>query len=126
MISGRRLIGSFNHGSMASAVPQAVGDQLACPGRQVIAMCGDGGSTMLLGDLSTTATYDRPIKLVVFDNHLLEVAHWEMLAEGVEHYETALNNPDFAKLAEAYDILGVAVERHDEVAGTFGTVTPTK
>jgi len=119
MTAGRRLIGSFNHGSMANAMPQAIGAQLAYPGRQVVAMCGDGGLTMLLGDLSTIATYDLPIKLVVFDNRLLDMVHWEMLAEGVEPYETDLVNPDFAKLAEAYGILGIGVERHDGVAAAL-------
>ena len=95
MSAGRRLIGSFNHGSMANAMPQAIGAQLAYPGRQVVAMCGDGGLTMLLGDLSTIATYELPVKLVVFDNGLLDMVHWEMLAEGVEPYETDLKNPDF-------------------------------
>ena len=116
MTAGRRLIGSFNHGSMANAMPQAIGAQLAYPGRQVVAMCGDGGLTMLLGDLSTITTYDLPIKLIVFDNGLLDMVHWEMLAEGFEPYETGLMNPDFAKLADSYGILGIGVERHDQVA----------
>src|SRR5271155_111909 len=115
MTAGRRLIGSFNHGSMANAMPQAIGVQLAYPGRQVVALCGDGGLTMLLGDLSTITTYDLPIKLIVFDNGLLDMVHWEMLAEGVEPYETDLKNPDFAKLAEAYGILGIGIDRHDDV-----------
>ena len=115
MIAGRRLIGSFNHGSMANAMPQAIGAQLAYPGRQVVAMCGDGGLTMLLGDLSTITTYDLPIKIIVFDNGLLDMVHWEMLSEGFEPYETDLKNPDFAKLADSYGILGIAVDRHDDV-----------
>jgi len=115
MTAGRRLIGSFNHGSMANAMPQAIGAQFAYPGRQVIALCGDGGLTMLLGDLSTVATYELPIKLIVFDNGLLDMVHWEMMAEGVEPYETDLQNPDFAKLADAYGILGIGVDRHDDV-----------
>jgi pyruvate dehydrogenase (quinone) len=115
MTAGRRLIGSFNHGSMANAMPQAIGAQLAYPGRQVVAMCGDGGLTMLLGDLSTITTYDLPIKIIVFDNSLLDMVHWEMLAEGFEPFETDLHNPDFAKLADAYGILGIGVDRHDDV-----------
>jgi pyruvate dehydrogenase (quinone) len=115
MSAGRRLIGSFNHGSMANAMPQAIGAQLAYPNRQVIAMCGDGGLTMLLGDLSTITTYDLPVKIVVFDNSLLDMVHWEMLAEGVEPFATDLHNPDFAKLADAYGMLGIGVDRHDEV-----------
>jgi pyruvate dehydrogenase (quinone) len=115
MTPGRRLIGSFNHGSMANAMPQAIGAQLAYPARQVVAMCGDGGLTMLLGDLSTITTYDLPIKIIVFDNSLLDMVHWEMLAEGFEPFETDLHNPDFAKLADAYGILGIGVDRHDDV-----------
>lgn len=115
MTVGRRLIGSFNHGSMANALPQAIGAQLAYPGRQVVAMCGDGGLTMLLGDLSTATTYDLPIKFVVFDNGLLDMVHWEMLAEGMEPFETDLKNPDFVKLAESYGMMAVGTERHDDV-----------
>jgi pyruvate dehydrogenase (quinone) len=115
MTAGRRMIGSFNHGSMANAMPQAIGAQLAYPERQVVAMCGDGGLTMLLGDLSTIATYELPIKIIVFDNGLLDMVHWEMLSEGFEPYETDLQNPDFAKLAGAYGFLGVDVDRHDDV-----------
>lgn len=115
MSKDRRLIGSFNHGSMANAMPQAIGAQLAYPDRQVIAMCGDGGFTMLLGDLSTITTYDLPVKLVIFDNGLLDMVHWEMLAEGYEPYETDLKNPDFARLAEAYGMFALGVDRHDDV-----------
>ncbi len=115
MTAGRRLIGSFNHGSMANAMPQAIGAQLAYPGRQVIAMCGDGGLTMLLGDLSTIITYDLPVKIIVFDNGLLDMVHWEMLSEGYEPFETDLTNPDFAKLADAYGMLGIGVDSHDDV-----------
>jgi pyruvate dehydrogenase (quinone) len=119
MTAGRRLIGSFNHGSMANAMPQAIGAQLAYPDRQVVAMGGDGGLTMLLGDLSTITTYDLPIKILLFDNGLLDMVHWEMLAEGFEPFETDLKNPDFAKLADAYGILGIAVDRHDDVPGVI-------
>ncbi len=115
MTAGRRLIGSLNHGSMANAMPQAIGAQLAYPDRQVIAMCGDGGLTMLLGDLSTIITYDLPVKIIVFDNGLLDMVHWEMLSEGYEPFETDLTNPDFAKLAEAYGMLGIGVDNHDDV-----------
>jgi pyruvate dehydrogenase (quinone) len=115
MTAGRRLIGSFNHGSMANALPQAIGAQLAHPDRQVVALCGDGGLTMLLGDLSTVVTYDLPVKLVVFDNGVLDMVHWEMLAEGYEPFETDLKNPNFAKLAEAYGMFALEVDQHDDV-----------
>jgi pyruvate dehydrogenase (quinone) len=124
MSPGRRLIGSFNHGSMANAMPQAIGAQLAYPGRQVVAMCGDGGLTMLLGDLSTIATYELPVTVIVFDNGLLDMVHWEMLAEGFEPYETELTNPDFAKLADAYGFLGIGVDRHDEVPAVHRRARP--
>jgi pyruvate dehydrogenase (quinone) len=104
---------------MANAMPQAIGAQLAYPDRQVVAMCGDGGLTMLLGDLSTVATYALPIKMIVFDNSLLDMVHWEMLSEGVEPFETDLKNPDFVKLASAYDMLGIAADRHDDVPGAL-------
>ena len=115
MSEGRRLIGSFNHGSMANAMPQAICAQLAYPDRQVVAMAGDGGLTMLLGDLRTIATYDLPVKIIVFDNGLLDMVHWEMLSEGFEPYETDLHNPDFGKLADAYGMLGIGVDRHADV-----------
>ena len=115
MTSGRRLIGSFNHGSMANALPQAIGAQIAHPNRQVVAMCGDGGLTMLLGDLSTVMTYELPIKIIVFDNGKLDMVHWEMLAEGYEPFETELVNPDFAKLACAYGMFALEADRHDDV-----------
>jgi thiamine pyrophosphate-dependent acetolactate synthase large subunit-like protein len=93
MTAGRRLIGSFNHGSMANAMPQAIGAQVAFPHRQVVAMCGDGGLTMLLDDLSTIATYELPIKIIVFNNGLLDMVHWEMLAEGIEPFEHRRRQP---------------------------------
>jgi pyruvate dehydrogenase (quinone) len=100
---------------MANATPQAIGAQLAFPDRQVIATCGDGGLTMLLGDLSTITTYNLSIKLIVFDNSLLDMVRWEMLAEGYEPFQTDLHNPDFVRLAEAYGMFSVGVERHDDV-----------
>lgn len=122
MTAGRRLIGSFNHGSMANAMPQAIGAQLAYPDRQVIAMCGDGGLTMLLGDLSTIATYELPVKMIVFDNSLLDMVHWEMLAEGYEPFQTDLHNPDFVKLAEAYGFFALGTDRHDDVPEAMAKV----
>jgi len=122
MTAGRRLIGSFNHGSMANALPQAIGAQLTHPDRQVVALCGDGGLTMLLGDLSTVMTYELPIKIVVFDNSGLGMVHWEMLAEGYEPFETELKNPNFAKLADAYGMFALEVDRHDKVADAIAQV----
>ncbi|OII32680.1 ubiquinone-dependent pyruvate dehydrogenase, partial [Curtobacterium sp. MMLR14_006] len=97
----RRLIGSFWHGSMANAVSQAIGAQTAFPDRQVIAMAGDGGLTMLLGELVTIVQNKLPVKIVVFDNSSLNFVELEMKAAGFVNYGTELQNPDFAAVAEA-------------------------
>ncbi len=112
----RRLIGSFNHGSMANALPQAIGAQLCYPGRQVIAMAGDGGLAMLMGDLLTMTQYDLPIKLVVFNNGVLGMVKLEMEVNGLPDYQTDLKNPNFAKLAEAIGIMGVRIENPADVS----------
>ena len=106
----RRIIGSFNHGSMANALPQAIGAQCAYPGRQVIAMCGDGGFAMTLGDILTVTQYNLPIKMVVFDNSALGMVKLEMETAGLPDFQTDLKNPNFAKLAEAIGIMGVRIE----------------
>lgn len=99
--SGKRdLIGSFNHGSMANAMPQAIGCQLAAPNRQVIGFCGDGGLIMLLGDIMTIVQYKLPIKLIVMDNRALGMVKLEMEAAGLPDWQTDLLNPDFAALAK--------------------------
>jgi pyruvate dehydrogenase (quinone) len=106
----RRMIGSFNHGSMANALPQAIGAQCAYPGRQVISMSGDGGFAMLMGDLLTITQYDLPIKVLVFDNSALGMVKLEMETGGFPDYQTDLKNPNFAKLAEAVGMMGVRIE----------------
>ena len=106
----RRLIGSFNHGSMANALPQAIGAQCAYPGRQVISMSGDGGLAMLMGDLLTVTQYDLPVKVLVFDNSALGMIKLEMETSGFPEYQTDLKNPNFAKLAEAIGMMGVRIE----------------
>jgi pyruvate dehydrogenase (quinone) len=106
----RRIIGSFNHGSMANALPQAIGAQCAYPGRQVISMSGDGGFAMLMGDLLTLTQYDLPIKVLVFDNGALGMVKLEMETGGFPDYQTELKNPNFAKLAEAVGMMGVRIE----------------
>jgi len=106
----RRLIGSFNHGSMANALPQAIGAQCAYPGRQVISVSGDGGFAMLMGDLLTLTQYDLPIKVVVFNNGALGMVKLEMETGGFPDYQTDLKNPNFAKLAEAIGMMGVRIE----------------
>jgi pyruvate dehydrogenase (quinone) len=106
----RRIIGSFNHGSMANALPQAIGAQCAYPGRQVIAFCGDGGFAMTMGDILTITQYNLPIKLVVFDNSALGMVKLEMETAGMPDFQTDLKNPNFAKMAEAIGIMGVRIE----------------
>jgi pyruvate dehydrogenase (quinone) len=111
----RRLIGSFIHGSMANAMPQAIGAQAAFPGRQVIALSGDGGIAMLLGDLITLRQHHLPVKVVVFNNSALAFVELEMMSAGVPKWGTDLNNPDFAEVARSVGLYGVRVERPDEL-----------
>ncbi|EGD54807.1 ubiquinone-dependent pyruvate dehydrogenase [Gordonia neofelifaecis] len=102
----RRLIGSFSHGSMANAVSQSVGVSAVDPDRQVIAMAGDGGLAMLLGELLTLVQNSLPVKVVVFDNSSLNFVELEMKAAGFVTFGTDLENPDFAALAESIGIWG--------------------
>ncbi|WP_210584609.1 ubiquinone-dependent pyruvate dehydrogenase [Streptomyces sp. GESEQ-35] len=111
----RRLIGSFNHGSMANALPHAVGIQASHPGRQVIALSGDGGLAMLLGELSTLRQLDLPVKVVVFNNSALAFVELEMKAAGVVTYGTELHNPDFSAQARAAGLHASRVQRADEL-----------
>lgn len=111
----RTLLGSFNHGSMANAMPMAIGAALAHPDKQVIAFCGDGGLSMLLGDLSSIKQYNLPIKLVVFNNRALGMVKLEMEVAGLVDNETAMENPDFAKVAEAMGIHGMNIHEPAEV-----------
>jgi pyruvate dehydrogenase (quinone) len=115
----RRLIGSFNHGSMANALPQSIGAQCAYPGRQVIAMCGDGGLAMLMGDLLTLTQYNLPVKVLVFDNSALGMVKLEMETGGFPDYQTDLKNPNFAKLAEAIGMMGVRIENPADLTSGF-------
>ena len=93
----RRLLGSFNHGSMANAMPQAIGAQLTCPGRQVISLSGDGGFGMLMGDFLTIRQLKLPVKIIIFNNGSLGFVELEMKAAGLLEYGTSLDNPDFAE-----------------------------
>src|ERR1700727_157552 len=111
----RRLLGSFTHGSLANALPQAIGVQASHPGRQVITLSGDGGLAMLLGDLLTLHQLKLPVKLVVFNNSSLGFVELEMKAAGLVDYGTDLVNPNFAKLAESAEIFGVRVEKPEEL-----------
>jgi pyruvate dehydrogenase (quinone) len=111
----RRLLGSFTHGSMANALPQAIGVQASHHGRQVITLSGDGGLAMLLGDLLTLRQLKLPVKVVVFNNGSLGFVELEMKAAGLVDYGTDLVNPNFAKLAESADIFGARVEKPEEL-----------
>lgn len=105
----RRLVGSFVHGSMANALSQGYGAALAYPGRQVIAMCGDGGFAMLLSELLTLRQHKIPVKVIVFNNSALSFVELEMKAAATLEYGTELDNPDFGALAEAAGIKGFRV-----------------
>lgn len=111
----RRLIGSFWHGSMANALAQAIGAQAACPGRQVVSLSGDGGFTMLMGDLLTLVQLKLPVKLVVFNNGALGFIELEQKSTGFLDFGTDFVNPDFAAMAEAVGLKGVRIERPEEV-----------
>jgi len=111
----RRLLGSFNHGSMANALPQAIGAQASHPGRQVVALCGDGGLAMLMGDLLSLRQLKLPVKVIVFRNDALAFVELEMKATGFLDFATDLDNPDFAKMAEAAGLLGLTADRPEQV-----------
>ncbi len=111
----RRLIGSFNHGSMANAMPQALGAQSLDKQRQVIAMCGDGGFSMLMGDFLSVAQLKLPVKLVVFNNSVLGFVAMEMKAGGYLTDGTDLENPNFAEIATACGVKGIRVERASDL-----------
>jgi pyruvate dehydrogenase (quinone) len=111
----RRLIGSFNHGTMANALPQAIGAQASQPGRQVITLSGDGGAAMMLGELLTLRQLDLPVKLVVLNNGALAFVELEMKADGIVNYGTDLENPSFAEIARAVGLHGVRVDHPSEL-----------
>ena len=111
----RRLIGSFWHGSMANALPQAIGAQAAFPQRQVVSLSGDGGFAMLMGDLLSLVQLKLPVKIVVFNNGALGFVELEQKSTGFLNSGTDLVNPNFAALAEAVGIKGVRIEDPAEV-----------
>nr|WTC14052.1 ubiquinone-dependent pyruvate dehydrogenase [Streptomyces anthocyanicus] len=111
----RRLLGSFNHGTMACALPHAVGAQAAYPGRQVVAFAGDGGLTMLLGELFTLRQNRLPAKIVLFNNGSLNFVELEMKAAGVVNFATELDNPRLADVAAAVGLWSRRVERPGEL-----------
>ncbi|MCS3471914.1 pyruvate dehydrogenase (quinone) [Pseudomonas sp. JUb42] len=115
----RTLLGSFNHGSMANAMPQALGAKAVDPQRQVVALCGDGGLSMLLGDLLSVRQLDLPIKLVVFNNSSLGFVDMEMKAGGYVPHGTDLYETNFAGIALGAGILGIRVESAEELPGAL-------
>jgi pyruvate dehydrogenase (quinone) len=110
MKAGRRILGSFGHGSMANAMPQAIGAKIGSPDRQVIALCGDGGFSMLMGELLTASGLDIPVKLMVFNNSTLGMVRAEMMVAGYRPFGTDVKNPDFGALATAAGLHGERVE----------------
>ncbi|WP_159995199.1 ubiquinone-dependent pyruvate dehydrogenase [Roseomonas sp. 18066] len=115
MGGGRRLLGSFVHGSMANALAQLIGAQSTLPQRQVVAFCGDGGLAMLMGDLLTITQQKLPVKLIVFNNATLGFVEVEQKAAGLLPTGTTLENPNFAAMAEAIGIKGIRLEDPGEV-----------
>jgi pyruvate dehydrogenase (quinone) len=111
----RRFLTSLLHGTMANAYPQAMGIAAAYPDRQVIALCGDGGMTMLMGDLLTLVQEKLPVKLLIFNNGSLGFVEMEQRVEGLLDAFTELKNPDFAKLAEACGLKGWRVEAEQDL-----------
>ncbi|MBB2974996.1 pyruvate dehydrogenase (quinone) [Microbacterium endophyticum] len=119
MTKERRLIGSFSHGSMANAMPQALGAQGVDRSRQVIALAGDGGLSMLMGDLLSIRQNKLPIKIVVFNNSALGFVEVEMKAAGLVTYATDLDNPNFAAVAESVGMTGIRVEDPNDLEGAL-------
>ncbi|MFF0479557.1 pyruvate dehydrogenase [Streptomyces sp. NPDC004284] len=115
----RRIIGSFSHGSMANALPQAIGAQFTDRNRQVVSLSGDGGFSMLMGDFLTLVQYDLPVKVVLFNNSSLGMVELEMLVAGLPSYGTTNKNPDFAAIARAAGAYGVRVEKPKHLAGAL-------
>ena len=111
----RRLIGSFNHGTMACALPHAIGAQTAYRNRQVVALAGDGGLTMMFGELVTLMQNRLPVKLIVFNNSSLNFVELEMKAAGIVNFGTDLVNPNFADVAEAIGIFARRVEQPSDL-----------
>lgn len=106
----REQIGSFRHGTMANALPQAIGAQQANPGRQVITFSGDGGLSMLMGELLTVKLHQLPVKMFVFNNSSLGMVKLEMLVGGIPEHETDHESVDFSKIAEAAGIKTFRIE----------------
>ena len=116
----RRMIGSFVHGSMANAMAQAIGAQASYPGRQVVALCGDGGFSMLMGDFLSLRQLKLPIKVIVFNNSSLGFVEIEQKSTGFLDFAVDLENPSFAAIAEAAGIRGIRIEDPGDVERGIG------
>src|SRR6202521_2589401 len=115
MNGGRRLVGSFWHGSMANAMPHAIGAQAAFPQRQVISLSGDGGFTMLMGDFLSLVQLGLPVKIIVFNNGALGFIELEQKSTGCINTRTDFKNTNFAAMAEAVGVRGIRIDLPDEV-----------
>jgi len=111
----RRLLGSFWHGSMANAMPQAIGAQSTYPNRQIISLSGDGGFTMLMGDFLSLVQLDLPVKIIVFNNGALGFIELEQKSTGFLDTGTDFKNPNFAAMAEAVGVRGIRLEKPADV-----------
>ena len=118
----RRIIGSFNHGSMANAMLHAIGAQAAFPKRQVVSLSGDGGFTMMMGEFVTLIQTGLPVKIVVLNNGTLGFVELEMKANGFVDVGCDLKNPNFAAMAEAMGIKAVRVERPQDLKGALAEI----
>jgi pyruvate dehydrogenase (quinone) len=119
------IFGSFSWASMANAMPNAIGAAVAYPGRQVIGLCGDGGLSMLMGDLLTIAERELPVKLVVLDNSGFQFVHIELEEAGIQPYGTKFANPDLAKVAGSIGLTGIRVEDPREVRDAVAELVAT-
>ncbi|WP_029068009.1 ubiquinone-dependent pyruvate dehydrogenase [Jonesia quinghaiensis] len=126
MNGSRRLIGSFSHGTMANALPQSIGVLAQDPSRPTVSMSGDGGLSMLLGELLTVRQHGLPAKIVVYNNSSLNFVELEMKAAGIVNFATELDDPNFAALANAMGITGIRVENSSEVEPALRTAFATE
>jgi pyruvate dehydrogenase (quinone) len=120
MSGKRRLIGSFNHGSMANAMAQAIGAQVVFPNRQVISLSGDGGFAMLMGDFLSLRQLKLPVKIIVFNNGTLGFVELEQKSAGFLDFGVELDNPNFAAMAEAAGVRGIRIEDPGDVERALG------
>ena len=118
-LNGRqRLIGSTELGTLGFGMPAALGCQLAAPDKQVVALCGDGGFQMTMGDFSTAIKYQLPVKIFIYNNFAYHFIELEQMKEGVAQCYTKLNNPDYAQMAEAFGGVGFKITKTSTLEDT--------